>query len=450
VSSESPRPVSQAEVGPTARPVAGGPVRIRGIVRSSAQLAQAEPTETPAYARGSMFAAMAVAPYPRLWAIGLIVSLTRWMTIFLSSYLINDLTHSAILVQLVGVSLFAPLFAGGLVAGAISDRLDRRRTLITILSVLLVGALVMAFFNLSGMIEVWLVYPFVLAVGTGHVLDMTSRRALVYDCVGPRVVTNALALESMAMMGGTVIGGLTAGTIISVLGIGAVFLAISVLYCTALLLLLGLRTAPRHRPVEVMPDFMNDLVTGFRYVRSHRALVSVLGVTILMNLFYFSYTPMVPIFGEKLGVGPFWSGLLLSAHGLGSVIGASVIASGLRLGRGWTYVGGSAFALMFLFLFAAMPWYPAALIALMVAGFGIAGFATMQSVLVMISAEDEMRGRAMGMLSMSIGALPFSMLLLGAYATAVGPAVGVMTSVSIGLVALVAFSIWRPEARNLS
>ncbi len=67
----------------------------------------------------------------------------------------------------------------------------------------------------------------------------------------------------------------------------------------------------------------------------------------------------------------------------------------------------------------------------------------------MISANDAMRGRAMGMLSMSIGALPFSMLMLGSYATAVGPSVGVMTSVAIGLLALSAFSIWRPEARKI-
>jgi hypothetical protein len=67
----------------------------------------------------------------------------------------------------------------------------------------------------------------------------------------------------------------------------------------------------------------------------------------------------------------------------------------------------------------------------------------------MISADDEMRGRAMGLLSMSIGALPFSMLVLGAVAQAVGPATGVMLSVLVGLVALSLWSLRLPESLRL-
>ena len=392
---------------------------------------------------------MSIAGYPRLWAVGLVVSLSRWMTVFLSSYLVNDLTHSALLVQLVGVCLFAPLFAGGLLAGVISDRLDRRRTMLAVFSLLLPAAVLMAVVNLSGWIEVWMIYPFVLAVGVSHLIDMTSRRALVYDCVGSDSITNAVALESLAMMSGTVIGGLSAGTIISVVGLGEVFLVIAVLYTVALVLILGVKVPQSHtRPPRAL-NLRSDLASGLRYVRGERALLSVLGVTVVMNLFYFSFTPMVPIFGERLGVGAFWSGLLLSAHGFGSAIGALVLANQASMRRGAVYVGGSFLALAFLFVFGAAPSYALALPSLCVAGFGIAGFATMQSVLVMVSSDDEMRGRAMGMMSMSIGALPFSMVALGALAGAIGPSWAVMTSVSVGLIAMVGFSAWRPEARRL-
>jgi hypothetical protein len=174
--------------------------------------------------------------------------------------------------------------------------------------------------------------------------------------------------------------------------------------------------------------------------------VSVLGVTVIVNLFYFSYTPLVPVFGERLGVGAFLTSLLLSANALGSIAGASLIARGLPFGRGQIYVGGSTVALCALLVFAIAGWYPACLLALMIAGVGTSGFATMQSVLVMVNASDDMRGRAMGLLSMSIGVLPLAMLLLGLGAQAVGPTTGVMVSASLGLAALAAWSIRRPEA----
>src|SRR5213076_2122898 len=96
-----------------------------------------------------------------------------------------------------------------------------------------------------------------------------------------------------------------------------------------------------------------------------------------------------------------------------SMIGTLFIARGLPFGRGMAYVGGSMMAMCFLFLFASVAWYPLALAALIVARIGSSGFATMQSALVMTSADENMRGRALGLLSMGIGALPFSMLALG-------------------------------------
>src|SRR5690606_6957254 len=130
---------------------------------------------------GGMLAAMSIPQYPRLWATGMLLNLTRWMTIFLCSYLVNDVTGSTFLVQLVGAALFAPMFLGGVLAGAVSDRLDRKRSLLALVSVLLPASVLMAVLELSGELRTWMVYPFTLAVGTGLLADMTTRRAMVYD-----------------------------------------------------------------------------------------------------------------------------------------------------------------------------------------------------------------------------------------------------------------------------
>ena len=395
---------------------------------------------------------MSVPGYRALWLIGLLVGLSRWTAIFLGSYLVNQLTHSTIQVQLVGVSLFAPMFVGGALAGVISDRLDRGRTIAILLVLLIPASALMALLTLSDSIEAWMVYPFVFAIGVSHVVDMTSRRSLVYDVVGERFVTNALALESLAMTAGTMVGALVAGAVISLLGIGEVFLVIGGLYGLALVVLVRLNLPPHppRRPRNhESPGVLSDLAAAFRYARSHPSLVSILGVTVIMNFFYFSYVPLVPVFGERLEVGALLTSLLLSANAFGSIIGAGLVARGLPLGRGVLYVAGSVLALTFLFIFAFVDWYPAALISLTIAGFGLSGFATMQGVLVMVSTDDEMRGRALGLVSMGIGVVPFAMLLLGSVAQSLGPSAAVMISASIGLSAMAIWNLRRPESLHL-
>jgi MFS family permease len=375
----------------------------------------------------------------------MLLNLTRWMAIFLGAYLVNELTHSTILVQLVGACLFAPMFLGGVLAGAIADRLDRKRTLLTLIAVLLAASVVMAVVTLSDRLETWMIYPFTLAVGAGLLADMTTRRAMVYDVVGPQRLTNALALEALAMQGGATAGSLGAGTVISVFGIGEAYVVIASIYVVAFACLAGVRV-PRARPSGERRPILADVAAAFKALPARPALVSVLGVTVIVNLFYFSFMPLVPVFGERLGVGAVLTSLLLSANAIGSIVGASFIARGLPVNRGAIYVGGSTVALCALFVFAVSGWYPVALLALLTAGVGIAGFATMQSVLTMVNADDDMRGRAMGLLSMGIGVLPVSMLLLGLLAQAAGPVAGVAISVAAGLCALALWSARRPEA----
>jgi hypothetical protein len=167
-----------------------------------------------------------------------------------------------------------------------------------------------------------------------------------------------------------------------------------------------------------------------------------------MNLFYFTFIPMVPVFADRLEVNALLAGILLSSNAFGSMLGTLLIARGLPFGRGAIYAGGCFAALVFMSIFAAVDLYPIALLGMTISGAGIAGFATMQSVLVMLNASPEMRGRAMGLLSMAIGALPFSMFFLGLVAQVIGPAAALSGSVALGVAAMTLWNFWRPEARR--
>jgi hypothetical protein len=244
-------------------------------------------------------------------------------------------------------------------------------------------------------------------------------------------------------------GGLAGGTFISLLGIGQAFVLVATLYSVSLVVLLGVTAVGVRTRHGGTPRILQDLRATFAHVRNNATLVSILGVTIVMNAFYFPFTPMVPVFAERLDVNAFWTGVLAGAPALGSMSGTLLIARGVGPPRGHAYVGGSVVALFFLSLFAAANVYPVALIALILAGVGASGFSTMQSALVMTTATDEMRGRALGLLSMCIGVLPFAMLTLGGVAQAVGPSVGVMSGAVVGLAMMMLWTHRRPESQRL-
>jgi MFS family permease len=343
------------------------------------------------------------------------------------------------------------MFIVGAVGGVISDRFDRRRTILRQLLILIPIALGMAALVLSGQLRVWMVYPFMLAMGLGGVIDMTSRRALVYDFVGEERVTNALALEAMSMTGGNMLGTLLGGTVINYAGPGQVFLLIGACYAASFLLLRGVPATEQARPAAASARAIaGDVAAGVRFVRGHAGLVSLLGVTVVMNLFFYTYTPLVPVFADRLHVNAFWAGVLASASGLGAILGASLLAARPSRRRGMVYAGGAAGSMVCLAFFAFAAWYPAAVAALFFSGALMSGFSTMQSVLVMSIAGTEMRGRAMGLLSMAIGTLPFGMIVLGLVAQRTGAPAAVLGSAATGLALLLLWRVRRPEAWRLS
>ncbi|MFQ5380738.1 MAG: MFS transporter [Dehalococcoidia bacterium] len=395
-------------------------------------------------ARGGAFASLAAPGYPSLWASSWFYASTRWMGLFLGSYLINERTGSEFLVQAAGAAFFAPMFLGGPLAGAIADRFDRRSVLLWQLIALLPMALLVGIVEMGGSVPIAGIYGLLVAMGTGGVLDWTCRRAFVYDVVGEELANNALALEMVSLSSGNMLGSMFGGSLIEFLGTGQAFAGIAVMYGITFVLLL---------PVSAQPlaagsgrgSFVDDMREGLAVLGRDRPLVSILIVTLVMNLFYFSFLPLAPVFGERLEVNALLTGILAGGQGAGMVAGSFFLAARPPGRRGLAYVVGSFFAMAFLVPFALVSSYPIALAAVLAAGISASAFGTMQGLLVMVTASPEMRGRAMGLLGMAIGALPFGMLTLGGAAQWLGAPTALTLSVATGALLMVLCLLRWPE-----
>jgi len=96
-------------------------------------------------------------------------------------------------------------------------------------------------------------------------------------------------------------------------------------------------------------------------------------------------------------------------------------------------------------VFSMSRWYILSLPALLCLGFGTAGFGAMQSTLVMLAAREEMRGRALGVLSIAIGTGPLGSLLVGAMASAVHPVFAIRMNALLGIVLLACIMLLMPS-----
>jgi MFS family permease len=387
------------------------------------------------------------APYfARVYASGWIFSIVRWGLSFLGTFVVNDLTGSPRLVQLAGAFMWAPLLFAGLLGGAISDRFDRRRTVLWLFAAMVPLTLGMGWLGLAGRLDVWVVTPFMTLIGIGWVIDMTARRALVYDLVGPEQIDNALALEMFSTASGLALGSLVGGSLIEWLGVGSAYLAIAGLVAIAALCMWSVPSVEgTHTPAA--EPFLRALTSGFRALPQNLTLVSILGVTVIVDFFCFSYAPLIQVVGVRLGATPVGIGLLATSTGVGMMFGSLWVAAA-QPHRGHAYLAGSVIAMGFLFgfvLFDSYGWVLASLFASSV-GFGL--FGATQGALTITAADAAMRGRAMGLLSMAIGSLPFGMYALGELAERIGVTAAVVAFNVAGLVLLTAWIVLRPETRH--
>jgi MFS family permease len=359
------------------------------------------------------------------------------------------MTDSPWLVALVGVFSMAPLLVLSLVGGVVADRLNRQRVYAATQAANLVAAATMTTLLFIGPVQVWYAYLTMLVVGIAWALDFPARRSLIQDFLGRGGLTNGIALDSVAMHGSKMVGPALAGALISLVDVKGGYVMVTMFYMLSVALLWSFRAPPRVS-IAVQQNPFRNLVEGLKYVRSNRTILAVLIITVLMNLLLFSYMQMVPVIArDMLHVGPGLVGVLMSADGIGAFTGALIVASVPRLRHhAYLYWGGSMLALTMLLAFSLSRAYTLSFPLLLVMGLGEAGFATMQSTMIMLVAKEEMRGRVLGVLSLAIGAGPVGSLVVGAVADEYSPTFAIGVNACIGLVLVGVVWMLMPSLRH--
>jgi MFS family permease len=392
----------------------------------------------------------------RLFFAGQLISLVgTWMQTAAQSWLVYRLSGSAELLGLVAFASQGPVFLLAQIGGAVADRHDRRRILVLtqIASMILAGAL--AALTLSGTVLVWEIFGLAALMGVVNAFDIPTRQAFVVEMVGREDLANAIALNSSMFNAARLLGPAVAGVLVAVVGEGWCFLSNAVSYLAVIAGLLAMRL-PAFSKNRVKASMLVQVGQGFAFVHASRPIRAVLLLIGLMSLLGIPYAVLMPIFADRiLGGGPEHLGMLMSASGLGAMLGAMVLASRASLsGIGRSITKAVILFGAMLILFAYSHWFWLSALLLVPVGFFQMTHMASSNTLIQSMVPDAYRGRVMAIYAMMfMGMAPIGALLAGYLAGAVGApatvALGGLACIAGGTVFGLALPGLREEARRL-
>lgn len=390
-------------------------------------------------------------PNYRLWFIGQLVSMIgTWMQSAAQGFLVYELTKSPAFLGYVSAANGLPSWIFTLYAGAVADRISRRTLIVITQSAMMLLAFVLALLTFTNLVQPWHIIVLAFLLGICNAFDAPARQAFLLEMVDREVLTNAIALNSAMFTSAIVVGPAVGGLAYAWVGPEWCFTlnGLSFLAVIAALLMMKLKPMPR---AGRKPASLADIKEGLKYVLHHstvRMLISNLAITTIFGL---GIATLVPAWAVNVLHGDSTTnGFLLSARGIGSLIGALMIAAlGMRniKGRLWTY--GSFVMPIFLLIFSAMRTLPPALLAMAGIGWGFVMINNVTNAMVQTQIADEMRGRVMGIYTLVFfGSMPIGSFLAGNVAEAVGEPTTAVISASILLV-FAALVLWRTKIRQI-
>ena len=359
----------------------------------------------------------------RLFFFGQLFSLVgTWIQTTALGWLVFRLTGSPAALGLMAAATQGPILLLTLYGGAIADRSDRRRLILRLQFVAAAIAGSLAVLTLSGVIEVWHTFVLGACLGTVNAFEIPARQSFIVQLVGREDLPNAIALNSTMFNLARITGPAIGGVLIATAGEGWCF-ALNTISFVFIIGALALIRADR-APVPSRASALSEMRAGFVYVWGERRLRALLLGVAIASAAGTPYLTLLPAFARQvLGADADAYGVLVSAAGLGALVGALMLA-----GRS-SIAGLARWPVRALVVFgtalAALAWAPGYWLAvpcLLAAGGGMMVLTASINTLLQDLVDDAFRGRVISFFALALlGLAPLGAVVLGALAEATGP-----------------------------
>jgi len=379
-----------------------------------------------------------------LYLVGHFTSQTgAWVEQTAVSWILYELTGSALLLGIAGLARAAPTIALALVGGAVADRLPRRGMLYCTESLMFVNSLAIGILAFSGRLEYWHLYVLSFVNGTLSAFSVPARQALFAGLVPRTAMQSAVTFNAVAVRCGVLIGPAIGGAAIAYGSYALPFWINAVSFLGMLGALAAMRLPPEEAHRGAAPGTLwEGMQEGLRFVWDHAPLRVALALEVVSGLFGHNITLVTIIAKDVIGTGAQGLGWLLSALGAGGMAAMifMVFAQLTRHMRVILYAG--AIYTVLLAAFALSAWLALSVVLLFLLGTCDGIWGVNRNTLAQTLVPDALRGRVMSVVVLTTrGSAPLGRLQAGFVADLLGaPAATLVGAAVIG----VAIAKWWP------
>jgi MFS family permease len=393
--------------------------------------------------------------YRRFW-LGSMASVGATQLYFVGmAWLVFELSGSALNLGLLGVAIAIPTIFATLAGGSLADRTDRRQMLLVTSALAGTALAVLALLDAMGLVTVWQVLLIAALLGLISGFEIPARVSLFPTLVRPEQMMSAVALNSILWQSTRMVLPAIGGVLIAIADTALVFVLCAAGFAVMIFVLTSLEI---QHPRADSDRARGGLREAAGFIAQQRLFLLLIGLTWITMFFGTSYVQILPVFSQLLGGGERGYGLLLSATGVGSVTG-TVLVGRLQQSRylGRVMLGGAAAAALSLLGFAAVGSYgitmpgafAAACACAMLTGlFGSTFLITSMTVL-QLKVPDALRGRVMGIHSITFSLIALGGLVMGPLAESFSAPIAVTSGALVVFTSVVTVFLGYPSIRRL-
>jgi MFS family permease len=345
---------------------------------------------------GKTFSSLRVPNY-RLYFTGQSISMVgTWMQMTAQSWLVLTLTHSSTDLGLAVALQALPVLLLGPYGGVVADRVDKRRLMIALQTVMGFQALALGLLVVFGSARFWEICVLAVILGLNNAFENSARQAFVREMVGKDELRNAITLNSVTVNAARAVGPGIGGILIATVGTGVCFLVNAASFVAVVTSLLIMdRSALRPSPPSGRAG--GQLREGLRYAARTPTIAVPLAMMGLVGLLAYEFSVSLPVLAERSFHGGAEAyGFMTAAMGIGAVIGGLFTAARGRTGLRPMIFASAGFGLAIL-VCAFSPVLGLAYAALLFVGWASVSFIAIGNSTIQLSSEPSMRGRVLAL-----------------------------------------------------
>lgn len=399
----------------------------------------------------STFASLRNTDYRYLWIGNLFNMAGFWIQQLTISWLVWELSGSATMVGIASGLRSLPFLFMGPLGGVAADRLDRRRLLMFMQTIMAAAAVLFALVVALGWVRVWHAMVFSFVMGCGLAMNMPVRQSLIANTVPRKDLGNAIALNAMATNAARIIGPAAGGVFIVAFGTAGNFLLQAGLYLCMVAIIFPMKVPYRDTTSASKASALGSLKEGIQYVWGNKTMFGLVILSFIPSLFVMPILQILPVFtDEVLHAKANIYGYLMASFGIGGLLATLVQASfGNSIRSGLLGIMALSCATFFVVLFSqsSLPWVAFLLLAAI--GFSMMTFRVNNNTLVLTLAPDELSGRVMSIYMIDHALTPLACSALGVYADMFSTPKAMAASGMLGLLLMVVLMVSVKEIRDL-